>query len=133
MPLLWEMQNAEEENLHPCLSIPSHYCFDDDDITNWLYGWKCLNNIKETNYIGMKINLDDDIKKEIKKLINFEFHRLFSQYSNFFNQITYVKNPVSIQKDENALDKLLELCNKKPKNFSSKKAYAKWVEKGDFD
>ena len=90
---------------------------------------KDIYNLQVQYNNDMDINLD--IEKNVRKIVNEELEKLFLKNSDLTNSNIFLKATCPIEKDKNALDRLFEICKKKPKKFSSKKEYIKWVEKGD--
>ena len=79
-----------------------------------------------------KLNNDMKISNDMKQLLHDyvkeEFNKFISENKEKIYQMFLCKPDLVIKKDNKALEKLFKLSEKKPKNFSSKKEYIKWLE-----
>lgn len=87
---------------------------------------KDIYNLQVQYNNDMDINLD--MEKNIRKIVNEEFEKIFLKNSDLINSNRFLKATCPIEKDSKAFDKLLELRKRTPKKLPTKKAYIKWIK-----
>lgn len=114
-----------------CGEFKKTHSFDEEFHLDYDWGdpWKDIYISKDKYINDMLITAENE--KQFRKIARDEFEKLFIKNWEILKQLKFLKGLNPIEKDEKALDELFELCKKKPKKFSSKKEYIKWVEKGE--
>jgi len=119
------MENYESfkefERKHPSIIEDVHVILSESDFfPKGIY-------ISENRYnSGMEIN--SDVEKQLRKIINEEFEKLFLKNDELINSNRFLKTAFPTKKDINALAKLHNMRNRKPEGISTKRKYLKWLE-----
>lgn len=89
---------------------------------------KSINMLENRIINDMEIN--NELKHFLQSFIRDEINNFFLLNKEKILQMILCKPDNAIKNDKKAYDNLIKLCDKTPKNFTTKKEYMLWLEQG---